>query len=184
MTIVEHGIATDPAVKRLRAAIRDVPDFPSAGIVYKDITPLLAHPALLRECGRLLAAPFKNDRVTHVAAIESRGFPIGALVAVELGAGLILVRKAGKLPRATVREEFSLEYGEATIEMHGDACSPTSRVLIVDDVLATGGTAAAAASLVRRCGAAVAGVSVMIHLASLRGEDRLADARCSAVVAY
>lgn len=158
---------------RLRAAVRDVPDFPKPGIVFKDITPVLADAALFRETIDALAAPFVGRGITHVAAIESRGFLLGAPVAGLLGAGLVPMRKAGKLPWTTQRESYDLEYGADALEVHADAFSNATRVLVVDDVLATGGTAAAAARLAQRCGARVEGFSFLMTLGFLGGRRRL-----------
>src|SRR5205085_160718 len=133
----------------IRAAIRDVPDFPKPGIMFKDITPLLADPALFRRTTAAMAEPFRNSGITHVVSIESRGFLLGAPVAQHLNAGLIPVRKPGKLPSKTASVQYALEYGTDALEIHADACDHSARVLIVDDVLATGGTAKATAELVR-----------------------------------
>lgn len=160
---------------RLRAAIREIPDYPKPGILFKDITPLLADRVLFRAACDSLAAPFASFGITHVVAIESRGFLFGGPVAVALGAGLVPVRKEGKLPHATSRLEYALEYGSDVIEIHTDALTRDSRVLIVDDVLATGGTAAATSSLVRRLGANVIGSTFLIELAFLDGRGRLVD---------
>ena len=156
----------------IKSHIRDVPDFPEPGISFKDITPLLADgPAFAAVIGALAAGPGPIDKV---AGIEARGFILAAPVAIRLGCGFVPVRKAGKLPAAAYREDYQLEYGTATIEVHTDAFAPGERVLIVDDVLATGGTAEAAVELVRRSGAEVAGVSVLLELAALNGRSRLA----------
>ncbi len=159
----------------LRAAIREIPDYPKPGILFKDITPLLADGKLFRAACESLAAPFASLGITHVVAIESRGFLFGGPVAVALGAGLVPVRKEGKLPHATSRLEYALEYGSDALEIHTDALAHDSRVLIVDDVLATGGTAAATSSLVRRLGANVIGSTFLIELAFLDGRGRLVD---------
>jgi adenine phosphoribosyltransferase len=160
----------------VRTAIRDIPDFPKPGIIFKDITPLLANPALFRRITRAMADPFRASSITHVVAIESRGFLLGAPVALELGAALVPVRKPGKLPSETASIEYALEYGTDRLEIHADACDGTARVLIVDDVLATGGTAAAAGALVRGRGAEVVGYSFLMTLSFLAGERRLAGA--------
>jgi adenine phosphoribosyltransferase len=169
---------------RLRATIRDVPDFPKPGIVFKDITPVLADASLFAATVDALTAPWAGQRVTHVAAIESRGFLLGAPVARLLGAGLIPVRKAGKLPWTTQREAYDLEYGADALEVHADAVTASARVLIVDDVLATGGTAAAAARLVVRCGAAVVGFSFLMTLGFLAGRSRLGEGRIESLLDY
>ncbi|QXD16525.1 adenine phosphoribosyltransferase [Rhodocaloribacter litoris] len=157
----------------LREAVRTIPDFPRPGIQFKDITPLLARPDLLREAVRLLAAPFEETGVTRVVAIEARGFILGSMLAQHLGAGFVPVRKAGKLPYRTVQETYALEYGTDTIEMHVDALGPGDRVLIHDDVIATGGTAAATTRLVQRAGAGVVGCAFLIELGFLEGRTRL-----------
>ncbi|MDA0635715.1 adenine phosphoribosyltransferase [Nonomuraea sp. MCN248] len=150
--------------------IRDVPDYPKPGVVFKDITPLLADHTAFHAVVDGLADGFEADKVV---GIEARGFIVAAPVAYREGAGFVPVRKKGKLPAAVLEESYDLEYGSATIEVHDDAFSPGDRVLIVDDVLATGGTAAAAVELVRRAGAEVAGVAVLMELAFLKGRERL-----------
>ncbi len=152
--------------------IRDIPDYPQPGIVFKDITPLLADGAAFAAVVAALAQV--DGRVDKVVGIEARGFILAAPVAYRLQAGLVPVRKQGKLPGATYAESYELEYGTATIEVHTDAFKPGERVLIVDDVLATGGTAAATASLVRRCGAEVAAITVLLELGFLNGRAKLA----------
>ena len=169
---------------RLMAAVRDVPDFPKPGIVFKDITPILADAKLFAETIEALAAPYAGRGITHVAAIESRGFLLGAPVARVLDAGLIPMRKAGKLPWRTQREGYDLEYGTDALEVHADALSAATRVVIVDDVLATGGTAAAAARLARRCGARVEGFSFLMSLGFLGGKARLDMAPIESLLDY
>jgi adenine phosphoribosyltransferase len=176
-------------VERVRAAIRDIPDHPKPGIVFKDITPLLANEALYRDSCATLAEPFRDAGITHVVAIESRGFLFGGPVAQLLSAGLIPVRKPGKLPFDTVREEYALEYGTDALEMHADAVQAGTRLLIVDDVLATGGTASATRRLVERIGSSggrgtVVGCAFLIELGFLNGRQALADTRVEAVVTY
>jgi adenine phosphoribosyltransferase len=170
--------------KDVKNAIRDVPDFPKPGITFKDITPLLAEPELFRRVVAALADPFRADGITHVAAIESRGFLLGAPVAVELGVSLVPLRKPGKLPSRTASIEYALEYGTDSLEIHADACDARARVLIVDDVLATGGTAAAAGDLVRGRGAVVAGYAFLMVLSFLNGADRLGGTRIHSVASY
>jgi adenine phosphoribosyltransferase len=178
MTIV-HDIAP-----RLAAAIRDVPDFPKPGIVFKDITPVLLDPALFREATEALAAPFVRDGIKHVVAIESRGFILGAPVAQFLGAGFVPFRKPGKLPHIVERVEYALEYGLDALECHRDALGEGEPVLVVDDVLATGGTAAAACSLVEALGADVVGCSFLVELSFLKGREKLEARRVEALVRY
>ena len=171
------GRTVDPAVaEQLRTGIRDVPDFPSPGIVFKDITPLLAAPAVFRAAVDALAAPYLAGGVDLVAGIEARGFVLGAPVALALDAGFVPVRKKGKLPGDVVAASYDLEYGSATIEVTSDAFPAGARVLIVDDVLATGGTAAAAIELVRRCAAEVVDLAVLIELSFLPGRGRITEA--------
>jgi adenine phosphoribosyltransferase len=168
----------------VKHAIREVPDFPKPGINYKDITPLLADPKLFPRVVRAMADPFRQCGVTHVAAVESRGFLLGAPAALELGAALIPLRKPGKLPSKTASIEYALEYGSDRLEIHADACDGRARVLIVDDVLATGGTAAAAGDLLRDRGANVVGYSFLMILSFLGGRKRLGDSVVSAVLTY
>ena len=160
--------------RRLFAALRDVPDFPKPGIVFKDITPVLADAALLRDLVAGLTAPWTNAGITHVAGIESRGFIVAAPVAVALGAGFIPIRKPGKLPWQTEGKDYALEYGTDRLEIHRDACPPQARVLLLDDVLATGGTAAAACALIEQIGGTVAGCSFLLAIDGLRGAKQLA----------
>ncbi len=168
----------------LRRAVRDVPDFPTPGVVFKDITPLLADADLFRKATDALAAPFIGQGITHVVAVEARGFIFGAPVADRLGAGFIPVRKAGKLPWRAERIEYALEYGSGVLEMHGDAIDRGARVLVVDDVLATGGTAAATCALAERLGANIAGCSFLIELSFLGGRTGLGTRRIEVVLRY
>jgi adenine phosphoribosyltransferase len=174
------AMASQDVAGLIRAAIRDIPDYPQPGIVFKDITPLLADGAAFAEVVRALAAV--HPPVDKVVGIEARGFILAAPVAYALGAGFVPVRKAGKLPAPVHAQSYQLEYGTATIEVHTDAFGPGERVLIVDDVLATGGTAAATAELVRRCGAEVAGISVLLELGFLNGRTRLPDLEVRALL--
>lgn len=155
--------------ERVRAAIRDVVDFPKPGIVFKDITPVLRDPELLTWVVNALADPWKADPPDAVAAIGARGFILGGAVACLLKVGFIPVRKAGKLPADVVTAEYALEYGTATVEMHRDAVEKGQKILLVDDLLATGGTAGAAVSLIETCGAEVAGLEFLIELCFLDG---------------
>jgi adenine phosphoribosyltransferase len=166
----------------LRDAIREVPDFPKPGILFKDITGVLADAALLRRAVDAMAAPFAGDGVTYVAGIESRGFILGAPVALALGAGFIPLRKPGKLPSEVRRVEYALEYGTDALEVLRGAFGPGHRVLIVDDVLATGGTARAACDLVAMLGSEVVGCSFLLELRALDGRARLGAVRSSAMV--
>jgi len=169
---------------RLRAMIRDVPDFPKAGIVFKDITPVLADAALFRETTLAMTRPFEGLGITHVVAVESRGFILGGPMAQHLGAGLVPARKRGKLPWRTLREEYALEYGTDVLEMHVDALPPGARAVVVDDVLATGGTAAAVGALVRRAGGELHGYSFLMELGFLGGRGRLGGSRVETLVEF
>ena len=164
------------------AAIRDVPDFPKPGIVFKDISPLLANGPLFERVTDWLVERFRKDRPSHVLGIESRGFLFGTPVAHRLGAGFVPARKPGKLPWKTVRETYSLEYGEDALEIHEDAFGPGDRVLVIDDLLATGGTAAAACALVEKLGADLVGVGVVIELEFLDGRARIGEQRLDSLV--
>lgn len=167
---------------RLLRALRSVPDFPQPGILFRDISPLLADPVLLRETVDALAEPWQGEGVTRVLGVESRGFLLGPMVAERLGAGFAMVRKPGKLPAETVRASYDLEYGSDAIEMHADAVGASDRVLIHDDVIATGGTAAATAELVASLGAEVAGFSFLIEIEALGGRARLPEALTRSVL--
>jgi len=171
-------------IQEIYQAIRDVPDFPKPGIMFKDITPLLLDPGRFRRALELMAAPFGGSKVQRVVSIESRGFLLGAPIALLLEAGLVPIRKPGKLPAARGRVEYALEYGTDALEMHRDAVGQGDRVLIVDDVLATGGTAEAAAKLVRAHGAQVVGFTFLIELDFLKGRERLRNERVEALLHY
>jgi adenine phosphoribosyltransferase len=160
-------------IEQLRAFVRDVPDFPKPGILFKDITPLLRDPGALRGSCALLAEPFRDAGVTAVAGIESRGFIFGSVVAQNLGVGFVPIRKPGKLPWTRRRHEYTLEYGTDALEIHDDAVTDQDRVVIVDDVLATGGTLAAAEHLIRDLGAVVVGLTTVIELGFLGGREKL-----------
>jgi adenine phosphoribosyltransferase len=168
----------------VRRAIRDVPDFPRPGIVFKDITPVLARPELFQAVVDAFAAQFGSVQVDGVAGIEARGFLFAAPLALRLGVGVIPLRKAGKLPYQTVSESYALEYGEASLEIHTDAVRPGDRVLIVDDLLATGGTAEAACRLVERQGGTVAGLAFLVELGFLDGRRRLGGRPMFAPIRY
>lgn len=160
-------------MEQIKRAIRDIPDFPREGILFKDITPILQDPALFGAVIDALADRYAGRTVDKVAGMESRGFIFAAPLAARLGAGFIPLRKLGKLPYETVSATFDLEYGTETLEMHADAVSPGERVLIIDDVLATGGTAAASVDLIRRCGGEVVESAFVIELAFLGGRSKL-----------
>lgn len=170
---------------RLAAHVRDVPDFPKPGVLFKDITPLLADARAFRECVDALAAPWRMQRIDAICGIEARGFIFGAALACALETGFVPLRKPGKLPAATLAADFELEYGQARLEVHADALAPGARVLIVDDVLATGGTLAAARQLIAQLGADIAGAAVVIELEFLRGRARWpADVPLQSVLRY
>ena len=172
--------AGDELTRIVATLVRDVPDYPQVGVVFKDITPLLGDGKAFAEVVDALAATY--GPVEKVAGIEARGFILAAPVALRLGAGFVPIRKKGKLPGATFAQDYNLEYGTATIEVLTDAFAPAERVLVIDDVLATGGTARATADLVRRAGARVAGLAVLLELSFLNGRARLAELPISALL--
>src|SRR5438876_407229 len=174
-------LATPEEIER---AIRNIPDFPKAGIQFKDITPLLADARLFSGCIDLLTDSLKPGEVDAVVGIDARGFIFAAAAAVKLQAGFVPVRKKGKLPYQTHEEEYDLEYGTATVAVHVDALKPGSRVLLIDDLLATGGTAAAAAALVKRLGAQILEISFLIELSFLHGRDKLKNYPVRSLVVY
>ena len=168
----------------LKDHVRDIPDYPQPGVVFKDITPLLAEPDAFATSVDSLAAPFEGDQIDKVLGIEARGFVFAAPVSYRHRAGFVPVRKAGKLPWDIEREEYELEYGTDLLEIHKDAIAPGERVLVVDDVLATGGTASAVVRLVERLGGEVVGLAFLIELLFLHGRDKLDGHRLHAVVSY
>jgi adenine phosphoribosyltransferase len=171
-------------MQALKDKIRHIPDFPKAGILFYDITTLLRDPQGLRDVVSAIADPFAQDRIDLVVGIESRGFIIGGAVADHLGAGFCPVRKPGRLPARTLSETYQLEYGSDALEIHDDAIARGQRVLVVDDVIATGGTAQATARLVRRLGGELCGLSFLIELTALKGRNRLAGERVNTVLQY
>ena len=176
---------TSPAeLQQIYARIREIADFPKPGIAFKDITPLLLDAPLFGRAVELMAAPFRGARVSRVISIESRGFLLGAPIALTLAAGLVPIRKPGKLPAARGRVEYLLEYGNDALEMHRDALGAGDRVLVVDDVLATGGTAEAAGKLVRAHGGDVVGYSFLLELDFLHGRERLKGEWVEALLHY
>jgi adenine phosphoribosyltransferase len=175
---------SDERVSLLRGRIRDVPDFPKEGIVFKDITPLLADVEAFRTCIQLMEERLEGDTVHAVVGIESRGFMFGAALADKLGVGFVPVRKPGKLPAATYRAEYDLEYGSDAVEIHQDALEPGERVVVVDDLIATGGTARATKELVQKCGAEVAAFVFMINLVALEGTAKLGPTRVITILDY
>jgi len=168
----------------LAAHIRAIPDFPKPGILFRDITPLLAEPAALAEAVERIAAPWRGETLDAIAAVEARGFLFAAPLALKLGVGVIPVRKPGKLPADTIEHEYDLEYGRDRLQMHRGILSPGARVLVVDDVLATGGTAAACMRLIEAGGGRVAGSSFLVEISPLGGRGRLSPHRVEAVLVY
>ena len=168
----------------LKAKIRHVPDFPKKGIVFYDITTLLSDPAGFRDTVDAIAAPYMGEDIDQVVGIESRGFILGAAVANTLGSGFVPIRKPGKLPSACVREDYQLEYGTDALEIHNDAFAKGQRILIVDDVLATGGTAKAAVELVTKLGGKTIGLAFLIELNFLQGREKLAGQPVYSVLQY
>ncbi len=175
---------TRPTASELERAIRNIPDFPKPGIQFKDITPVLADARLFSGSIDLLTEPFPPGTVDAVVGIDARGFIFAAAAAVKLGAGFVPVRKKGKLPYQTHEQEYDLEYGTATVAVHVDALKPGSRVLLIDDLLATGGTAAAAAALVRKLGGQILEISFLIELSFLHGRQKLKDYPVRSLVVY
>ena len=171
-------------LERLKALVRDVPDFPQEGIVFKDITPLLADPIAFSTVIDLIVVHFGRGNVDKVVGIEARGFILASPVAYHFGAGFVPVRKKDKLPWETESADYALEYGTATLEVHRDAVTPGERVLIVDDVLATGGTAAATSQLVERIGGKVIGIACLIELGFLNGRDKLEGRDLFSLITY
>ena len=171
-------------VTRIKAAVRDVPDFPKAGIIFKDITPVLADGALFREVIDLFADSLSGKGVTKIVGIDARGFIFASAVAYKMGVGFVPVRKKGKLPWKTHAAEYDLEYGSATVELHIDAVSSGEKVALIDDVLATGGTAAAALRLLRQCGAEVVSAQFLMELGFLNGRKNLGDTAVDSILIY
>src|SRR5215831_13998581 len=170
--------------EELKKYVRDVPDYPQKGIIFRDITPLLGDKKVFREVVELMSRSWVSDPPDLVAGIEARGFIPGSAIAVRLGAGFVPIRKTGKLPWMTVTETYELEYGTDQLEVHSDAVQPGQKVLIVDDVLAAGGTASAAVRLMRKLGADVVGVQVLIELGYLEGRQKLKDVKLSSEILY
>ncbi|MFK7961075.1 MAG: adenine phosphoribosyltransferase [Phycisphaerales bacterium] len=178
------NVAHEP-VDRLRALIRDVPDFPKPGIVFRDFTPLLADPAALALAVELMANPFRGRGIELVIGAESRGFIFGTAIAQALSAGFVPIRKAGKLPHSAFGVDYELEYGTDRLELHSDALRRGQRVLLVDDLIATGGTLVACTQLLEMAGAELAGISVLIELAALNGRSQLvSDSDVHSVIRY
>ncbi|MFY1829046.1 adenine phosphoribosyltransferase [Myxococcus fulvus] len=184
MNLPAASLADTTLVDDLKTCLRDVPDFPKPGIVFKDITPVLADPRLFGRVVNAMSAPFRGQHISKVVGVEARGFLLGAPLALALGAGFVPARKPGKLPYRSVVERYSLEYGADGLEMHEDALAPGERVLVVDDVLATGGTAEATARLVKRLGGELVGFSFLIHLGFLDGDKRLAPTPVTSLLTF
>lgn len=168
----------------LKDRIREIPNFPQAGIAYKDITPLLKDPAGLSAAVQAMLAPFADAQVDLVVGVEARGFVFATPIALELGCGFVPVRKPGKLPAATLRRSYALEYGQAALEIHTDAIAAGQKALIVDDVLATGGTLAAVCQMLEKLGAVVSGISVLAELSFLSGRRSLSGYKLESAVVY
>ncbi len=164
--------------------IRDIPDFPKPGVLFRDITPLLATPAAFRQAVAAMADPFRNAGIDVVAAAEARGFLFGAPVALELGAAMVPIRKPGKLPYKTLAFSYQLEYGTDTLEIHADAIRPGAKVLVVDDLLATGGTVEACCRMVEKAGGQVAGCTFLIELVGFGGAKKIAQFRPVSLIQY
>ena len=180
----EGGVKGEALERSLRRAIRDIPDFPKPGIVFKDITPILADPKLFEASIAALADFTSEMEADVVAGVDARGFLFAAPVALRLGLGLVPVRKSGKLPFDTHAASYELEYGTNTIEIHTDAVGSGGRVVVIDDLLATGGTVRATTELIERCGGSVAGIGFLIELGFLGGRDVLDGYRCMSLVTY
>lgn len=161
--------------KRLEGLIRNIPDFPQPGVMFKDITPMLQDPQGLHDAVEAMIEPFRNKQVDVIVGLESRGFLFGAPMAYVMGLGFVLIRKSGKLPGEKIHIDYDLEYGTDTLEIHNDALKPGQRALLVDDLLATGGTMSASTALVKRLGAEIVGISFLIELDFLKGRERLTE---------
>ena len=171
-------------MQNLKSAIREIPDWPKKGILFYDVTTLLKNGERFREAIDALIAPYRDQKIDIVAGVEARGFIFAPTVAYALGAGFVPVRKPGKLPAPTYRASYELEYGTDSLEIHQDSVQPGQRVLIVDDLIATGGTAKAVAQMIETMGAKVAGLSFLVELEFLHGRDKLADYNVSSILKY
>jgi adenine phosphoribosyltransferase len=168
----------------LKNKIRSIPDFPKKGVIFRDITPVLQDPRSFRFLIEELTKPYKKKKIDKVVGIDARGFLLAAPIAYKLGAGLCIVRKKGKLPYETVSQNYSLEYGEETIEMHKDSISPGEKVLIVDDVIATGGTLKATADLVEKLGGKIVGICLFVELRDLKGREKLKKYKVNSLIKF
>ena len=173
-----------PSSPDLRSLIRDIPDYPKPGILFRDISPLLGDPAAFSDAVRQLAEPYRNQQIDLIAGAEARGFILAAPMAVELGAGFVPIRKPAKLPFETHSIDYQLEYGTDSLEIHVDGVKPGQRVLLVDDLLATGGTAEACSQLLTQVGADLVGCAFLVHLMGLGGADRLAPLEIFSLINY
>ena len=171
-------------MEHLAAHIRNIPDFPQPGIQFKDITPLIKNPVALRQTVQALSEPFKNKGITAVAGMEARGFIFGSLTALELGVGFIPLRKPGKLPFSVESITYDLEYGSAELQIHSDALNSNDSVLLIDDLIATGGTAAASCHLIEKLGAEVIGCAFVVELDFLNGREKLAKYQVHSLIKY
>ena len=181
---MQRAMSSSSAVERIRAAIRDVPDFPKPGILFKDITPILSDPALFRATLGLFERRARKLGVQKIAAVDARGFFFGGALADRLQIGLVPIRKKGKLPYKSFEESYDLEYGSATLAIHQDAFQPGEKVLLIDDLLATGGTALASARLIEKAGGKVAELDFVVELAFLKGREKLAGYDAYAAVVF
>lgn len=172
------------SIRKIKKAIRDVPDFPKQGIIFKDITPVLADPKLFKSAVSLFVKRHKKQGINKVAAIDARGFIFGGAVANKLGIGMVPIRKKGKLPYKAFEQSYDLEYGSATLTIHQDAFNPGDRVLLIDDLLATGGTAAASAKLIEQAGGVVASIDFLVELTFLKGREKIPGYDVFAAISY
>ncbi|MEE9451930.1 MAG: adenine phosphoribosyltransferase [Gammaproteobacteria bacterium] len=171
-------------IEALRGAVKSIPDFPKAGIMFKDITPVLSSPELFSQSITMMCAPYQNKQVSKVIGIEARGFIFAVAMALQLNCGFIPIRKKGKLPREMVAQTYQLEYGEKTLELHCDSIQANEPVILVDDVLATGGTSSAAASLIEQLHGDIIGIEIFIELSKLSGRERLKSYNLHSLLQY
>ncbi len=178
------GQTLQTRIAPLKESIRNIPDFPTPGILFRDITPLLSNPELYRSAIDLMSEPYTKNKVDYIVGIESRGFILASAMAYTLNSGLVLIRKKGKLPHKTHSVTYALEYGQDSLEIHQDAFAKDASILIVDDVLATGGTAKAAIELVEKTGGKVAGIAFLIELAALKGREKISSYPISSLIQF
>ncbi|HPN85383.1 MAG TPA: adenine phosphoribosyltransferase [Victivallales bacterium] len=170
------------SVEKISSLIRDIKDFPKPGIIFKDITPVLKSPEIFAEIIEIMASRYRKNKPDYIVAIESRGFIFGSALAYELGCGIVPVRKKGKLPYKTIETSYELEYGTATVEMHSDALKSGDKVVLIDDLLATGGTAGASIRLIDKLGAKIIGVEFLVELAFLKGREHIYGLNVNSIV--